>query len=91
MISPAGMSIAALTVMLWILWSDSLRSRRPHQILYVVRIALYLISAGILILNLVRYPELYSGTARVVTVLTALVGIGGAAFFARKLVSRGAR
>ena len=27
-IPPAGMAIAALTVMLWILWSDSVRSRR---------------------------------------------------------------
>ena len=87
MISPAGMAIAALTVMLWILWSDSFR-RRPHQIVYVIRIALFLIVAGVMIVNMVRYPAFYSGGARAVTVLAVVVGIGGAAYFARKLVKR---
>lgn len=87
MISPAGMAIAALTVMLWILWSDSFR-RRPHQLVYVVRIALFLIVAGILILNMVRYPHFYTAGARGVTIATVVVGIGGAAYFARKLVKR---
>lgn len=87
MISPAGMAIAALTVMLWILWSDGFR-RRPHQIVYVIRIALFLIASGILILNTVRYPAFYSSSARAVTILTVVVGIGGAAYFARKLVKR---
>jgi uncharacterized membrane protein YczE len=87
MISPAGMAIAALTVMLWILWSDSIR-RRPNQIIYAVRIALYLIVSGILILNMVRYPNLYAASTRAVTIVTVLVGIGGAVYFARKLVRR---
>ena len=91
MIPPFGMALAALTVMLWILWSDSIRPHRPHQIVYVVRIALYLIASGILILNMVRHAELYDTAARVLVVVTALVGVGGAAFFARKLVSRAAR
>src|SRR5438045_732729 len=29
MIPPGGMAIAAITVMLWILWSDTLRARIP--------------------------------------------------------------
>jgi hypothetical protein len=89
MIPPAGMALAALTVMLWILWSDSMRKRRPSQVLYAMRIALYLIVAGILILNLVRSPQFFGGGAKVVTVVAAAVGIFGAVYFGRKLVRRG--
>jgi hypothetical protein len=88
MISPAGMAIAALTVMLWIVWSDTIRTKRPGPVLYAMRIALYLIMAGILVLNMFRYPSQFSATARVVTVLAALVGIFGAGYFARRLVTR---
>ena len=87
MITPGGMAIAAMTVMLWILWSDSFR-RSPHPIVYAVRVALFLIVAGILTLNLVRSPHLYSTSSRVVTILAAIVGIGGAAYFGKKLVRR---
>ena len=88
MINPVGLALAAMTVMLWILWSDSLRARRPTAILYAVRIALYLIVSGILVLNLVRYPAQFGGSARVLVILTVLVGILGAGYFARKMVRR---
>ena len=64
MMNPAAMAIAAITVMLWILWSDTIRARRPTPILYALRIALFLIVSGILILNLVRYPDVFAGNAR---------------------------
>lgn len=88
MIPPAGMAVAALTVMLWILWSDTLRSRRPTPILYAVRIALYLIMAGVLVLNRVRYPHLFSRSATVLVVFAACVAVIGAVYFARRLVTR---
>lgn len=88
MIPAGGMAIAALTVMLWILWSDTIRTRRPTPILYAVRIALYLIMTGVLILNRVRYPYLFSTTATIMVVLAACVGVTGAAYFARRLVKR---
>ena len=88
MLNPAGMAIATITVMLWILWSDTLRARRPAPILYAVRIALYLIVSAILVLNMFRYPEMFSGGARGLVILAALIGIAGAAYFGRKLVRR---
>ena len=88
MISPGLMAIATMTVMLWILWSDTVRTRRPSQILYTVRIALYLVVAAVLILNLVRYPRIFNGSARVLTIVAAAVGVFGAGYFARKLVRR---
>ena len=89
MIPPAGMAIAALTVMLWILWSDSIRTTRSSPILYAMRIALYLIVVGILVLNRVRYPALFSPAATIFVALAALVGLFGAYWFARRLVARG--
>lgn len=88
MISPAGMAIAAMTIMLWILWSDSIRARRPSQILYTIRIGLFLVVSGVLIHNLVRYPNIFGGTARVLSIVAVLIGIGGAVYFGRRLVRR---
>lgn len=86
--TPPGMAIAAMTVMLWIMWSDTIRKRRSHPILYTVRIALYLVMSGILTLNLVRHGPTYSGAARLLTVVAVATGIGGAVYFGRKLVKR---
>lgn len=88
MIPPAGMAIAAITVMLWIIWSDSLRSRRQSQVLYAMRIGLYLVISGVFVLNLVRFPRMFSGTARVLCFVAVALGFAGAGYFARRLVRR---
>jgi hypothetical protein len=88
MISPAGMAIAAITVMLWIVWSDTIRSKRSSQILYAVRIALYLVVSGVFVLNLVRYPRMFGGTARVLCFVAIVVGVAGAGYFAQRLVRK---
>jgi len=88
MIPPVGIAIAALTVMLWILWSDTLRRRRPAPVLYAVRIALYLIMTALLVMNRVRYPTLFSTGATVLIALTACVGVFGACYFGWRLVRR---
>ena len=88
MIPPAAFAIAALTVMLWILWSDTIRRRRPAPVLYAVRVALYLIMAGVLVMNRLRYPALFSTSATVLIALTAFVGLFGAFYFGWRLVRR---
>lgn len=88
MMSPAGMALAAITVMLWLLWSDSLRARRPTPILYALRIALFLITSAVLLLNIIRYPDIFAGTARVLAMLAVIVGFIGAAYFARRLTRK---
>jgi hypothetical protein len=88
MMSPGLMAIATMTVMLWILWSDTVRARRPSQLLYTVRIGLYLVVSFVLILNLVRYPKIFDTTDRVMTIVAAMIGIVGAGYFAKKLVRR---
>ena len=86
--NPTTMVIAAITVMLWILWSDTIRKRRPSQILYTMRIALYLVVSGILIHNVVRYPHVFAGNIRILAIVAVLVGLIGAGYFARRLVLR---
>jgi hypothetical protein len=88
MIPPAGMAIAALTVMLWILWSDSLRSRRPTPVLYAIRVLLFLTMAALLVVNRYRFPWLFTTTSTVLVAMAALVGLFGAFFFGRRLVRR---
>jgi hypothetical protein len=86
--TPAAMAIAMMTVMLWIMWSDTIRRQRPTQILYVLRIALFLVVTGLLILNLARQPERFRGGDRWLTIAAAGVGIVGAGYFTRRLVLR---
>jgi hypothetical protein len=88
MIPPTGMAIAAVTVMLWLVWSDTVRARRSSQMIYAVRVALYLIVAGIFVLNTVRYPLMFGGNARLAAFFAAAVGVLGAAYFGRRLVRR---
>ena len=80
------MAIAALTVMLWILWSDSLRTRRPTPVLYSVRILLYLTVAALLIFNRYQHPWLFSTTSTVLVGVTAVVGVFGAFYFGRRII-----
>lgn len=82
------MAIAAITVMLFIVWSDMVRQRPPAPVLSAMRVALFLIVSGIFILNAVRYPHMFPGSARALAGLAALVGVAGAAYFGRKLVRR---
>jgi hypothetical protein len=88
MMNANAMTLAALTVMLWILWSDTLRARRPSQILYTIRIALFLVVSGILVVNRVRHPEVFGGGSTGLVVAAVLVGLCGAGYFARRLVLR---
>ena len=88
MIPPAGMAIAALTVMLWILWSDTIRKKRSSQALYAVRVGLYLLVTALLVINRLRYPRLFSPSATVLIAITAFVGLLGAFYFGRRLVRR---
>jgi hypothetical protein len=89
-IPPSGFAIAALTVMLWILWSESVRrrGRRPPVALYATRIVLYLAMSGVLVFNLLHHRELYTSSSRALVLVTATVGVLGAGYFGRKLVTR---
>ena len=85
-IPPWGLAIATLTVMLWIIWSDSVRVGRSHPIVYWMRVALYLAASGVLIANVLRHPVTFSPGIKALVVLAALVGVAGAVYFFRKAI-----
>jgi len=86
MIPPAGMAMAAITVMLWILWSDTIRARRGPRIVYALRILSYLAMAGVLVWNAVTRPELFGMGGRALVLAAVVVAISGAIYFGRKLL-----
>jgi hypothetical protein len=86
--SPVGMAIAAMTVMLWIIWSDTIRARRPTVILYSIRVLLFLVMSWMLVSNIFRQPWLYNSTTKTLTWIAAGVGVLGAAYFVRRIVRR---
>ena len=77
--------LLALTVMLWILWSDSIRPTRPSRIVYAIRAVLFLAMTGVLIFNMFRYSSLFSSSSRILVALASLVGVIGAGYFVRKM------
>ena len=86
--SPAGMAIAAMTVMLWIVWSDTIRARRPTLILYSIRVLLFLAMSTILVTNRFRQPWLYNSSTSALTYVAAFVGVLGAGYFVRRIALR---
>lgn len=82
------MPLVALTVMLWLLWSESLRKRPVSRIFYFIRTLLYLAMTGVLIFNLLEYPEMFRGGAKSLAILAAVVGLIGAGFFFRQATAR---
>jgi hypothetical protein len=88
MLNPASMAVAAITVMLWLIWSDNVRPHRPTPILYAIRVALFVIVAGVMVVNMVRYPATFEHGSRPLAIAVIAVGVLGAAYFARKMARR---
>jgi hypothetical protein len=82
------MAIACMTVMLWLIWSDNVRPHRPAPILYALRVALFVIVSGVMVVNLVRYPHHFVGGARALAFAVVALGLFGGYYFARKLARR---
>jgi len=81
------MPLAALTVMLWLLWSDSIRRGRQFRLFYAVRMLLFGAVTAVVIYNLVKYPELFGRTGTFMSWVAAIVGVIGVVFFWRKLTA----
>lgn len=77
-----------MTLMLWIIWSDSVRPRRPSRVMYGFRIVMFTTVTLLMIYNTVAYPRLYGGGIRVLIGLASIVGVAGIVYFAQKLRTR---
>ena len=81
------MPLAALTVMLWLLWSDSIRRGKQLKVFYFVRMILFGAVAGVMVFNVVEHAELFGRTGKVMSWLASVVGVVGVVFFFRKLTA----
>lgn len=80
--------LAALTLMMWIVWSDSIRRRRSAAPMYYFRVFLYLTACGVLGYSLWRdWYQVGTATA-VLTIVAILFGLGGAAYFVKQAHAR---
>ncbi len=81
--------LAAITVMLFLLWSDSVRrSRRSHPMVYVLRAVLFGVLAGVLIFNTISYPTNFNTALRILVGLAVVIALGGIVYFLRKARNR---
>ncbi|HEY0593458.1 MAG TPA: hypothetical protein VGF40_16920 [Thermoanaerobaculia bacterium] len=76
--------IAAITLMLWLMWSESLRARTRLPAAHLFRALLYLGISGVMIFNGWRYRHALETANFVLLAAAALVGLIGAVFFAKK-------
>ena len=76
--------LAMLTVMMFLIWSDSIRPRRAHPISYLIRAALFAGASGVLVFNRLRYPHLYEPAASLFIIIAVLFGIFGTVHFVRR-------
>ncbi|MCA1734369.1 MAG: hypothetical protein LC732_12310 [Acidobacteria bacterium] len=83
--------IAAMTLMLWLLWSESLRARAKHPAWHLSRVTLYLAMAAVMVFNGWRYRWAFTTFNFVLLALAALVGLVGAGYFLRKAFPRKTR
>lgn len=88
MFNPVIVALATITVMLWLVWTDTVRTHKPTPILYGLRVLLFLAVSGVLVMNMLRYPRMYPGSVKGLTIVAVLVGIGGAVYFARRIMRR---
>lgn len=80
--------IAAITLMLWILWSDSIRPHKPTPFVYGYRIILYLGAVGVLLYNVIVYSRAYTAFGKGLVGIAVVIGLGGATYFFLKLTGR---
>jgi len=80
----SAIPLAALTVMLWILWSDSIRRRASSSVVYAFRACLYLCATAVLLFNLTSRPVAFMFGGRTIAIVAVIVGLLGALVFARK-------
>lgn len=80
--------VAAMTLMLWLLWSESLRARVQAPAWHLFRAALYLGMAAVMVFNGWRYRAAFTTGNFVLLGLAAAVGLLGVGFYLRKAFPR---
>lgn len=80
--------VAAITLMLWILWSDSIRPRPMPRLWYGFRALLYVAMAGVMVFNGWRYAYAFRTTNWIFLGTAVAIGIVGMIYFGRKALAK---
>lgn len=80
--------VAGITMMLWLLWSESLRRRPMPRPWYAFRALLYIAMAAVMAWNGWRYAYAFQTWNFVLIGTAVAVALIGAVFFGRKAAAR---
>jgi hypothetical protein len=79
--------LAAMTLMLWILWNDSIRpASRSHTLVYVIRAVIFVGVTVATLHNFIVHYEAYTAAATALVILASIVGVGGSIYLIRKAI-----
>ena len=82
--NPIVLPVAAIVVMLWIIWADSIRRRPAPRFFYFMRVVLFLVMTGLLVWNI--YLGAYPGSVRYIAMAAAVAGLIGVVYFIRRVL-----
>ena len=76
--------LAAIVILLWLLWSDSIRQRAMPRVWFFFRATLYLAVGAVMAWNGWRYGATFTTMNWVLIGVAIAVAIVGAAYFVRR-------
>lgn len=73
-----------MTLILWLVWSDSIRPRRASKIVCWIRVVVFFVVGAMLIQSAARSHAIMSGDVLGFTIVAAVVAFVGAGYFYRR-------
>lgn len=74
-----------MVVMMWLIWSESIRNRKPSKVMYAFRVLLFAAVIGVMIYNVFAYPHLQNSTSRILVAVASCIGVIGIVYFLRRI------
>lgn len=89
--NPIGITfpLAAITAMLYLVWSDATRGRTKSRLVLVIRMTIFLGVIGALVWNRIQYPGYFQDSLpSFLFALAIAVALLGGAYYLRRVIGR---
>lgn len=86
--TPTTLPLAAMVVMMWLIWSESIRPRKPSKLMYTIRMLMFATVVVVMNYNMFMYPSVQTPASRTLVVIASIVGVVGIGYFVRRLRGR---